>query len=155
MNEAALATTPLFLCAPIRSRVNYRIVPTPEAEPMRMRALLPLTAMLALSACGDSYKPVDVYMAATPECKDWQEGSRFDLPRGISVATTPPVTLEGGGAVIGDKINLDLELGRRLREHEAGEIVAEGVLLPVDEVVRRRHLERKRRDLRPGMRSRT
>ena len=65
---------------------------------MRMRALLPLTAMLALSACGDSYKPVDVYMAATPECKDWQEGSRFDLPRGISVATTPPVTLEGGGA---------------------------------------------------------
>ena len=65
---------------------------------MRMRALLPLTAMLALSACGDSYKPVDVYMAATPECKDWQEGSRFDLPRGISVSTTPPVTLEGGGA---------------------------------------------------------
>ena len=65
---------------------------------MRMRALFPLTALFVLSACGDSYKPVDVYMAATPECKDWQEGSRFDLPRGISISTTPPVTLPQGGA---------------------------------------------------------
>ncbi|KQQ32708.1 hypothetical protein ASF61_14315 [Duganella sp. Leaf126] len=68
---------------------------------MRMRAVLPLTALLALStltACGDAYKPVDVYMAVTPDCKDWQEGSRFDLPRGISISTTPPVTLADGGA---------------------------------------------------------
>ncbi|MET0268657.1 MAG: hypothetical protein ABW202_23960, partial [Duganella sp.] len=72
---------------------------------MRMRApAIPfvVTAALAmpllLSACGDTYQPKDVYMAATPECKDWQEGSRFDLPRGISVATSPPATLEDGGA---------------------------------------------------------
>ncbi|MET0319757.1 MAG: hypothetical protein ABW069_03435 [Duganella sp.] len=68
---------------------------------MRMRVLASILALplpLLLTACGDTYKPVDVYMAATPECKDWQESSRFDLPRGISISTTPPVTLEGGGA---------------------------------------------------------
>jgi hypothetical protein len=57
-----------------------------------------LLAPLLLAACGDSYTPVDVYMAKTPECKTWQEGSRFDLPRGISISTTPPVTLPDGGA---------------------------------------------------------
>jgi hypothetical protein len=41
-----------------------------------------LLAPLLLAACGDSYTPVDVYMAKTPDCKTWQEGSRFDLPRG-------------------------------------------------------------------------
>jgi ABC-type amino acid transport substrate-binding protein len=57
-----------------------------------------LLAPLLLAACGDSYTPVDVYMAKTPDCKTWQEGSRFDLPRGISISTTPPVTLPDGGA---------------------------------------------------------
>jgi hypothetical protein len=37
-------------------------------------------------------------MAKSPECASWQEGSRFELPRGISVSTTPPVTLPDGGA---------------------------------------------------------
>jgi hypothetical protein len=68
---------------------------------MRLRypasLVLPLLP-LVLSACGDSYTPVNLYMATTPECKTWQEGSRFELPRGISVATTPPVTLPDGGA---------------------------------------------------------
>lgn len=59
--------------------------------------MLPLLPLL-LSACGESFTPVDVYMAATPECASWQDGSRYDLPRGISVSTTPPVTLPGGGA---------------------------------------------------------
>jgi hypothetical protein len=63
---------------------------------MRYTAFIVLP--LLLSACGDSYTPVNLYMAATPECKIWQEGSRFELPRGISVATTPPVTLPDGGA---------------------------------------------------------
>ena len=70
---------------------------------MRIRALAPVLTLAAglpllLSACGEDYKPVDVYMAATPECKDWQESSRYALPREISVSTTPPVMLEGGGA---------------------------------------------------------
>ncbi len=63
---------------------------------MRYTAFIVLP--LLLSACGDSYTPVNLYMAATPECKTWQEGSRFELPRGISVATTPPATLPDGGA---------------------------------------------------------
>lgn len=65
---------------------------------MRLRYTLPVVLPLLLSACGDSFTPVDVYMAQTPECKDWQDGSRFELPRGISVSTTPPVTLPDGGA---------------------------------------------------------
>ena len=65
---------------------------------MRLRNTIPLVLPLLLSACGESYTPVDVYMAKTPECKEWQEGSRFELPRGISIMTTPPVTLPDGGA---------------------------------------------------------
>jgi hypothetical protein len=65
---------------------------------MRLRSFTPLALLLLLSACGDSYTPVDVYMAKTPECKTWQEGSHFDLPRGISVSTSPPVSLPDGGA---------------------------------------------------------
>jgi hypothetical protein len=65
---------------------------------MRLRYTLPLVLPLLLSACGDSYTPVDVYMAKTPDCASWQDGSRFALPRGISVSTTPPVTLPDGGA---------------------------------------------------------
>jgi hypothetical protein len=66
---------------------------------MRLRYIAFSFALpLLLSACGDSYTPVDVYMAATPECQSWQDGSRFALPRGISVSTTPPVTLPDGGA---------------------------------------------------------
>ncbi|MRW91133.1 hypothetical protein GJ699_14145 [Duganella sp. FT80W] len=65
---------------------------------MRLRYTLPLVLPLLLSACGDSYTPVDVYMAKTPDCASWQDGSRFELPRGISVSTTPPVTLPDGGA---------------------------------------------------------
>jgi hypothetical protein len=67
---------------------------------MRLRhaASLSLTLPLLLSACGDSFTPVDLYMAKSPECASWQEGSRYELPRGISVSTTPPVTLPDGGA---------------------------------------------------------
>jgi hypothetical protein len=66
---------------------------------MRLRYIAYSLALpLLLSACGESYTPVDVYMAATPECASWQDGSRFELPRGISVSTTPPVTLPDGGA---------------------------------------------------------
>ena len=65
---------------------------------MRLRYLAPIFFTLLLSGCGDSYTPVNLYMATTPECKTWQEGSRFELPRGMSVATTPPVTLPEGGA---------------------------------------------------------
>jgi hypothetical protein len=66
---------------------------------MRLRYIASSFALpLLFSACGESYTPVDVYMATTPECASWQDGSRFELPRGISVSTTPPVTLPDGGA---------------------------------------------------------
>ncbi|NVM76708.1 hypothetical protein FHW83_002509 [Duganella sp. SG902] len=63
---------------------------------MRLRYTVPLVLPLLLSACGDSYTPVDVYMATSPDCASWQEGSRFELPRGISVSTTPPVMQPDG-----------------------------------------------------------
>ncbi|MGV7211113.1 hypothetical protein ACLB1G_25030 [Oxalobacteraceae bacterium A2-2] len=65
---------------------------------MRLLHTAPLALLLTLGACGDQYTPVNVYMATTPDCKTWQESSRFALPRGISVSTTPPVTLPDGGA---------------------------------------------------------
>ena len=63
---------------------------------MRLRHLTPL-GLLLLAAC-DSYTPDHLYMADTPDCATWQEGSTFKLPRGISVSTSPPVMLPDGGA---------------------------------------------------------
>lgn len=57
---------------------------------MRLRYVVPALTAVLLSGCGDSFTPVDLYMAKTPECRDWQEGSRYNLPRGISVSTSPP-----------------------------------------------------------------
>ncbi|WP_254672050.1 hypothetical protein [Janthinobacterium sp. MP5059B] len=63
---------------------------------MRRSALLALPLLLLVSAC-DDYTAPSLYQATTPECKTWTEGSRFELPRGISVYATPPVTLKEGG----------------------------------------------------------
>ncbi len=53
---------------------------------------------------------------------------------------------------LGDEVDLDLELARLLREDEACQPVAERVLLPIDEMVGRRHLERIARHVGPAMR---
>ncbi|GGY90431.1 hypothetical protein ACFFTM_24880 [Pseudoduganella plicata] len=66
-----------------------------------MRRFAPLLALLSVTACGDRYEPVQLYMAKTPECKDYVETSRFDLPGGITVTATSPSTLPGGGAEFG------------------------------------------------------
>ncbi|MYN46360.1 hypothetical protein GTP23_15015 [Pseudoduganella sp. FT93W] len=57
---------------------------------MRLRYVVPALTAVLLSGCGDSFTPVDLYMAKTPECRDWQEGSRYNLPRGVSISTTSP-----------------------------------------------------------------
>ena len=62
---------------------------------MRRSALLALPLLL-LSAC-DDYTAPSLYQATTPDCKTWTEGSRFELPRGITVYATPPTTLTEGG----------------------------------------------------------
>lgn len=73
----------------------------PLSSPFAL-ALPPLLSLsllsLLLAGCGEAYTPVNLYMATTPDCKTWQEGSRFELPRGVSVSTTPPATLPDGGA---------------------------------------------------------
>ena len=55
---------------------------------------------------------------------------------------------------VGDEVDFDLQLGHRLGEDEAGEVVAVGVLLQVDEVLGRRHPQRVAQDLGLGMRRR-
>jgi hypothetical protein len=67
---------------------------------MRRIALLSALPLLALSACND-YQPVQLYMAKTPACSEYVETSRFDLPDGITVTATSPVTLPEGGAEFG------------------------------------------------------
>ena len=63
---------------------------------MRRSALLAVPLLLLVSACND-YTAPSLYQATTPECRTWTEGSRFALPRGISVYATPPTTLKDGG----------------------------------------------------------
>lgn len=62
-----------------------------------MRRYRPLAVLLLLTACGEQYTAPSLYLAATPDCKSWVDGSRFELPRGITVHATPPVTTADGG----------------------------------------------------------
>jgi hypothetical protein len=55
---------------------------------------------------------------------------------------------------LGDQIDGDLELGGRLREHQATEVIGKRILLPVDEVAQRLDPHRIRQDGRAAMRSR-
>ncbi|QBI04334.1 hypothetical protein EYF70_28600 [Pseudoduganella albidiflava] len=68
---------------------------------MRRLALCTLPLLLAMTGCGDSYQPEQLYMATTPDCNTWVEGSTFNLPEGVSVSATSPVTLRQGGAEFG------------------------------------------------------
>ena len=52
---------------------------------------------------------------------------------------------------IGNEVDLDLEFGHRVREDEAGEVVAVGVLLKIDEVILWRDLQRMGENLGAGM----
>ena len=55
---------------------------------------------------------------------------------------------------VGHQVDGDRQMVGRLGEDEAREVIAEGVLLPVDEVVRRGHRQRVRLDRRPAVRRR-
>jgi hypothetical protein len=55
---------------------------------------------------------------------------------------------------LGREIDLDLEFGGLLRKHEPRQPIALRILLPVDEVVGRRDLERVAQDRRAGVRRR-
>ena len=55
---------------------------------------------------------------------------------------------------LGHQVDGDLEFGGRLREHQPRQVVGEGVLLPVDEVLRRLHAQRIRHDVRTAVRRR-
>lgn len=70
---------------------------------MRRLALSSLTllALLALGGCGNDYQPEQLYMAASPDCREWAEGSTFKLPEGVTVSATSPVTLGKGSAEFG------------------------------------------------------
>jgi hypothetical protein len=64
------------------------------------RYILPALPFM-LAACGESYTPEPLYMAATPECKTWQEGNQFLLPRGIKISATAPVAQADGSLELG------------------------------------------------------
>jgi hypothetical protein len=57
--------------------------------------------LLAVAGCGDSYQPEQLYMATSADCREWVEGSRFELPEGVSVSATSPVTTRQGAAEFG------------------------------------------------------
>lgn len=83
------------------SVLGYTVGSSPMKHPMRRPALFTLPLLLTLSACGDDYRPEQLYMATSPTCAEWVEASRFELPEGVSVTATSPVTLQEGGAEFG------------------------------------------------------
>ena len=67
-----------------------------------MRAAV-ATVSLALAACaGDVYDPGPLlYQAVTPGCERWLDGSRFELPKRISVFASVPVPTTDGKMELG------------------------------------------------------
>lgn len=66
-----------------------------------MRRSAPIALILLLAACGKDYTPANLYQATTPDCKNWADESRFELPKGIAVIATAPTALPDGGVEIG------------------------------------------------------
>lgn len=100
MPVAIRAARPARACvAPLvdHKAIAYTIGSFPQPLPAMRRSTLSLLPLLLLVTACDDYTAPSLYQATTPECKTWTEGSRFELPRGISVYATPPVTLKEGG----------------------------------------------------------
>ena len=68
--------------------------------PRRFSSSALLALPLLLAGCND-YRPEQLYMATSAGCDTWVEASRFDLPEGVSVTATSPVTVEKGAAEFG------------------------------------------------------
>lgn len=47
-------------------------------------------SLLLLSACEQPYHAPILYQAQTPDCRNWADGSRFELPRRVSVFAGAP-----------------------------------------------------------------
>jgi hypothetical protein len=66
-----------------------------------MRRYAPLTLLLAIAACGDSYDPPPLYQASSPDCATLLDGDNFPLPRGITLSATTPTAQSDGSLDIG------------------------------------------------------
>lgn len=55
-----------------------------------MRRPLAFVPLIMLAACEQPYRAPILYQAQTPDCRDWADGSRFELPRSISVFASAP-----------------------------------------------------------------
>lgn len=55
-----------------------------------MRRAIGLLPIFMLAACEQPYHAPILYQAQTPDCRDWVDGSRFELPRNISVFAGAP-----------------------------------------------------------------
>jgi hypothetical protein len=61
----------------------------------RIRTTLCLIPLLAaLAGCEDQYKPSAMYLASTPACSTWLDGSRFDLPQRNAVFAVMPTMID-------------------------------------------------------------
>lgn len=49
-----------------------------------------LIALMWLASCSETYSPGILYQAQTPGCINWADGSRFELPKQISVFAGVP-----------------------------------------------------------------
>jgi hypothetical protein len=61
-----------------------------------MRRILAFVPLIMLAACEQPYRAPILYQAQTPDCRNWSDGSRFELPSSISVFASAPVSSADG-----------------------------------------------------------
>jgi hypothetical protein len=100
-----------------------------------MRRYAPLTLLLVIAACGDSYNPPPLYQASSPDCATLLDGDSFPLPRGIVLSATTATPQPDGSVDIG--VNYMLPRTTQIKFATSGFLVSEpkGRLLQKAEIV--------------------
>ena len=73
---------------------------------------------LALAACSEQYVPGVLYQATTPGCTNWADGSRFELPKQISVFAGRPNAVGDAGVELSLAYFIPRDVEARFKSQE-------------------------------------
>ena len=106
-----------------------------------MKIYLTLALATGLFGCSQPYDAPILYQAKTPNCQDWLDGSRFELPQEIGVYAAPPKAVDGNVLKLGLMYAVPKGTEATFESHAfaiaipRGEVVGTGIIMNVTSVV--------------------